>query len=341
MNSTERVQLTLMGQPVDRRAFAPVLSLYGARLTDCPTDQYYTDPEAYAKGQTAILETFKPDFLLGPFSMPMIGAAYGSELRYLDGDSPNIIRPVVRSMEEWDRLTPPDPDNHPILLYIRAAIRRLAAEHGGQVPLVMVLPTPADLPELIMGLDLWMETVLFNSLAAQRMMAKIIPFWVQLANNCFQDGANILMLPCGFASPRVVTREIVATITRPALATALAQLQGPVVLHNVGGPLLPYLDLLTGLPSTIGYAMDQADNLGQARQVVGPELVLLGGLDCINLARITSAQVEEACLAVLDDRRHDGRFILGTSGPDVPWSTPPENIHAMRKAAESFGWSPS
>ena len=40
MNSMERIQATLAGKPLDRRAIAPVLGLYGARLTNCPLERY-------------------------------------------------------------------------------------------------------------------------------------------------------------------------------------------------------------------------------------------------------------------------------------------------------------
>ncbi len=75
----------------------------------------------------------------------------------------------------------------------------------------------------------------------------------------------------------------------------------------------------------------------RSRRVAGPDIVLFGGLDCSNVGRMTAAEVEDRCRAILENRRQDPRFVLGTSGPDVVWNTPPENIHAMLKAAESFG----
>lgn len=341
MNSMERIQATLAGTPVDRRAFAPVLGLYGARLTECPTERYYTDPAAYARGQAAVRETFQPDVLCAPLAFASIGAAFGSELEFLANDVPNLRRPAVRSVNEWDTLLPPDPDTHPRLLFFREAIRRMAKEHREEVPIAMVIPEPADLPELVMGLEAWLGTVLFDAPAAQRVMEKVIPFYVRLVNGFFADGAAFVVMPCGMASPSIVTREIVTTFTRPILAKVLAQLRGPVVLHNVGAQLLAHLDLLTGLPSVVAFILDQRDDLNQARRVVGPDPVLFGGLDCANLARMNVAEVEGRCRAVLQERRQDTRFVLGTSGPDVPWSTPPENIGAMRKAVDSFGGSSS
>jgi uroporphyrinogen decarboxylase len=87
----------------------------------------------------------------------------------------------------------------------------------------------------------------------------------------------------------------------------------------------------------VAFIVDQRDDLVQSRRVLGPDSVLFGGLDCANIAQMTAAEVEDRCRLILQDRRQDAHFVLGTSGPDVDWHTPPENIHAMRKAAESFG----
>ncbi len=337
MNSMERIQATLAGKPLDRRAIAPVLGIYGARLTNCPLEQYYTDPAAYARGQSAVRETFQPDVLCAPLAFASLGAAFGGELIYLETESPNLRRPAVQSLAQWDSLEPPDPDKHPRLLYFRDVIRRLAAEHGSEVPIAMVIPIPTDIPDVVMGLETWLDAVLFDPAGAKRVMDKVIPFYVQLVNGFFAAGATFVVMPCGFASPTIVTREIVKTFTRPILANVLTQLNGPVVLHNVGSQMLAHLDLLTGLPSVVGFIVDQRDDLAQSRRIIGSDSVLFGGLDCGNVGRMTAAEVEGRCREILEERRHDARFILGTSGPDVVWNTPPENIHAMRKAAESFG----
>lgn len=113
MNSTERIMATLAGKPLDRRAIAPVLGLYGARLTGCPLDQYYTDPAAYARGQSAVRETFRPDVLCAPLAFALIGAAFGSELVFPDTEAPNIRRPAVQSADHGTFLRCPTPTATP------------------------------------------------------------------------------------------------------------------------------------------------------------------------------------------------------------------------------------
>jgi uroporphyrinogen decarboxylase len=337
MNSMERIQATLAGKPLDRRAFAPVLGLYGARLTNCPLEQYYTDPVAYVYGQSAVRETFHPDVLCAPLAFASIGAAFGSEIIFLATEAPNLRRPAAQSVDEWNSLVLPNPEVHPRLLYFRDTIRLMTEEHEGAVPIAMVIPIPTDIPDVVFGLETWLETVLFDPVGAQRVMDKIIPFYVQLVNGFFAAGATFVVMPCGFASPAIVTREIVMNFTRPILKKVLAQLHGPVVLHNVGAPILAHLDLLTGLPSVVAFIVDQRDDLAQCRRVIGPDRVLFGGLDCTNIGQMTAIEVENRCRVILEERQQDAHFVLGTSGPDVSWHTPPENIHAMRKAVESFG----
>lgn len=340
MNSMERFDNLLAGQPTDRRPFTLVLSLYGARLTGCPLDRHYTDPAAYARGQAAVRETFQPDVLFAPVCVALIGAAFGGTLRYLASNAPVIASPAIDSVREWERLDVPDPDRHPQLLFVRQALRRMVADHRGQVPVAALFLAPFDIPMMVMGMDAWMETVLFDRARAERIARGLIPFFVKMANRCFEDGAAYLVLPCAFASPGIVTRDVVEQFARPILSEALAQLRGPVALHHLDHPLLPHLDLLAGLPAVGAFSLAQADSLGRARELIGPEPVLLGGPETRSLRQDTAAEVEAVCGAMLEDRRDNPRFILCNSGADVLFDTPPENILAVRRAVESFGSDP-
>lgn len=336
MNSLKRFNGMLAGQPTDRRPFTLVLSLYGARLTGCPLDQYYADPAAYARGQAAVRETFGPDVLFAPICVALIGAAFGTKLRYLTHNAPTIEAPLIASAQAWEHLSFPDPDTQPHLRFIRESLQRMVAEHRNEIPIAALLLPPLDIPLMIMGMDIWLETMLFDLPLAERIVRSIIPFFVALANRCFEDGAACLILPSAFVSSRILPRNLVERFCRPLLAEALAQLRGPVVLHHLDHPLLPYLDLLAGLPAVGAFSLAASDDLRQARAVVGPLPVLLSGPDPHWLNRSSTAEITALCTALLADRREDRRFLLCNTGADVPFGTPPENIHAVRRTVESF-----
>lgn len=336
MTGLQRIQAALQGQPADRRAVAPLLSLYGAKLTGCPLDRYYHDAAAYVHGQDAVRETFAPDLLAAPFLLPLLAECCGGEMTYPGLQPPVVRRPPIHSADQWNRIALPDPVHHPAMRYLLDAIGLMAQRYRDDTPVLAILTPPIDVPILLMGLDAWLETVLFEPDQARRIMQDVVPFTVQWTNACLARGALAVVYPCGMLSPTVVTRQIVETWARPILADALAQINGPAILHHGGAPMLANLDLLPGLPAVAGFVPDERDDLDQARRILGPDPLLLCGPMAPELPRLSAQQVAQRCHALLDNRRDDPRFILCTTGPDVPWDTPPENIHALRRSAEAF-----
>lgn len=341
MNCYERIHGTLQGLPLDQRAFIPVLSLYGARLTDCPLEQYYSDPVAYTAGQIAVNEEFKPDVLFGPFAFALIGAAFGSEIKKSRFQPPNISKPAVSTLEEWDKRVLPDPDSNPHLLYFRESIRLMAKEFAGNVPVAACLPAPIDIPALVFGMEGWMDLLLFDTKGAERVLEKVNHFFITIANTLFKEGAMIAFLPCGYASPAVLMREPVERILRPALDKALSKIKGPAVLHHCGATFLAHLDILSGLPAAVGFALSYEEDLSKARQVLGAGPVLLSGPHGPSLEEMEKDQIYDICESILlgRDKEKDPHFILVTLGADVPYNTPPENLHAMREAVAKVGWN--
>lgn len=337
MNGRERIFAALAGAPVDRPAFTALLSLYGARLTECPLTHYYTDSAAYAHGQAAVAETFQPDILFPPFLATAEGEAFGSTVKYFDNQPPNLSHPAIASTEEIPLCSPPDVDGHPRLLFIREALRHLVSAHGSETAIPGSLLSPVDVPLMIMGIGGWLQTVLFDPDDAKRMLDITIPYFIKFANALLDDGADFLVIPAAFLNPSVVTRSIAEEFTLPILREVFKEVHGPIVLHHAGGPFLSFLDLYTGLPNVVGFVLDYTDSFVEAREKLGPEILFLGGLDGPNLCKHRAEEIEDQCSALLENRRDDARFVLATSGADVALETPPENIHALRRAVESFG----
>ncbi len=324
----------ISGKKPDHAAFAMTLSLYGARLIDCPLDEYFSDSSRYVEGQMSILDTFHPDVLFGPFDFAQLGAAFGSTIKKFSDQAPTLRKPVVDSLEDLEHLSFPDPDNNPYLLYQQESIADLAKKSGRDTPIAAILPLSIDFPSLILGMNGWMETILFNQQGTRQVLDLINPFLVDYANRLYAKGADFIVSPCAFSSPSLVTRDIVTKFSRPALLEILRQLKGPVVLHHGGAPVLSNLDLLTDLPCVIGYVVDARDDMTKAREILGPDPVLFGGPDNLSLPSLPCEKVMEWCRRVLLDRIDDPRFVLCNSGPDVPLCTPPEVIHAFRIAAK-------
>ncbi len=336
MNSIERITASVKGEPTDRRAISPILPLYGARLTGCELSEYYTNASAYARGQSAVLETFEPDVLFGPFALPLEGAAFGSEARILDNQAPNLRKPAIFSVEEMAKLVVPDVNSHPHLLYFQEAIRQMGAEHGQEVPIAAIASGPIDLPALILGIEGWLDALLFNKDGARQMLDLTIAHSVRFINALFSAGASFVAIPVDFASPSIVMRETASGVTVPALKEALSQMKGPIFLHSGGAPLAPSIDLLANVPNVAGFVLNGSDSFEDARKRIGPEPVLVGNIEGPSLFIRKKEDIREECLSALNDRRKDPHFVLGTCMADIGMDTPPENIHVLRESAEHF-----
>lgn len=337
MNAIERVFAAFRGERADRRAFSMVLSLYGARLTDCPLDAYYTSPERYVAGQRAVVDLCDPDILFTPFAMASEARSFGCELVHFTQGPSNVKKPACKGLADLASLRQPDLRSDPDLVYLVESTKRLADIFGRDKPIAAVLTAPVDLPALLVGIDQWMEALLFEPAKRDELVRRTTAHFVALANAMLEAGASCVVTPVMFANPRLVTPEIARQRVIPLLAQAYAQVRGPVIFHHGGNTLARFLEHFKGMPGVAGFALDQRDSFAEARTILGEEPVLFGNLSGPHLPGMTPQQAAERTRSILAERADDPRFIFCTANADVPWGTPPETIRAVRDAVLAFG----
>ncbi|MBF0331845.1 MAG: uroporphyrinogen decarboxylase family protein [Candidatus Omnitrophica bacterium] len=322
----ERVLAALQGKESDRRAFTMTLSLYGAKLTDCPLLEYYTRPERYLEGQIEVARQCRTDIIFTPFVLPFEAQAFGSDILYLEKYPPNVRKPFIRDLVDIDKIKVPDLKNDAGLNYLRESSRLLAAHFKGTVPVCGILTSPMDLPAIIMGVDNWLEILLFDKAKARAVTAVMSAYFVAMANSLFDAGVDFLGMAMVFSNPKILFEKTVVDVIVPALADIFAQLKGPVVFHHGSLPIAGYLPLYRNLPNVAGFLLDQRDDLSKARQIAGENVLLLGNLEGPTLAKVGTARALEKAQRILENRKDDRHFILATSSADVAWDTPLETI---------------
>lgn len=337
MNSLERVLAALQNQPADRPAFLLNASLYGARLTGASLKDHYTLAATYAEGQMAVREAFAPDLLISPFMVPALGEAFGSRASLPRHQAPNLSEFAADSAEAALRLPLPDVDSHPRILYLRECIQILSRNYAGEVPIIGVLVGPMDLPPLIIGLEAWLDALLFQPEVARALIDRLTPFFVALGTAMLGDGATALALTANLANRYLVPGPVVEGICRPALQAALGELLGPVIFHHGGCPLLPNLGDFKGLPNVAGFLLDAGEDLAAGRTLLGPGPLLLGNLNGPGLMDLSPDAIRAGCEATLAHCAADRQIILATSNADIQLDTPPECIRAITEAVCRVG----
>jgi uroporphyrinogen decarboxylase len=341
MNSLQRVLAQLGGAPVDRPAFSLLLSLHGARFTGASLLEHYSDPLVYAEGQCAAREAFGSDLVFSPFAIPHLAEAFGGTLHHHATQPPTLALPAYGSAREAVDASLPEPDGHPALRYLLGSMTRMAERLSGEAVLVGVMLSPADLPVMLLGAGTWMETLLFDRPLALELLERCGTFCTAFGNRLLAEGATVIGFTANFANPDLLPRKVIEATTLPALHRWCDGSQGPLVLHHGGCRLAPHLDLLRGLPQVVGYVVDARDSLAEGRLRVGEAPLLLGGLDGPALGSFDPEALRQRCREVLLAQREDPRFILATSGADIPLAASPRTLCAVQEALlEAGGGTP-
>jgi uroporphyrinogen decarboxylase len=324
----ERLGSTLSGTFADRRLAAPLLSLYGAALAGTPTERHYRDAKLYAAGQRAVAERFAPDVLFGPFALALEAEAYGAELAWPADAPPTVRKPLRGAAALASGAAPAGPG----LDYLAESVRLTAEAVRGDRPVAAALTAPTDLPALVLGIDAWLEILLFEPSAAAELLARSEEHFSARAAALFRAGATFVVVPIMFANPAILTDDLIRALMIPSLGRAFGSLPGPVVFHHGGNPLARRIGLFAELPNVVGFALDGSDDPAVAREALGDGPLLLGGPTGPNLRRMSPEAAAEAVRRLLRNRAGDPRFAVATSAADVPLDTPPKVIDAVLEA---------
>ncbi len=336
MLPTDRVSLRLQGKPTDRAPFAPLAPLYGARLISCPLNEYYASPQKYLEGQMAIVDALEPDILFTPFALVMEAEAFGSKAIYFEKNPPNLKVPAIASLADIANLSVPDLENHPCLMYLLESTQLLVEQYKNQIPIAAIVSSPTELPALIMGIENWIDTLLFHPEETRQMMELISSFFVKFANSLLSIGASFIFTPASFSNPTVITHNIAKNIIVPELRKQYAKINGPIVFHHGGARLLPFLELLHNLPNVVGFVLDPRDSFDESRAIMGNDLAIMGNINGPLLLRANPKTIEGWVLKLLENRKNDSKYIMTTSNADIPYDTPLKNLKIITETIKKY-----
>lgn len=335
MNSLERILATVTGTDADYQPFTMLLSLYGASLIKSNTTDYYRNPDLWFEGQLAVVDTFDPDIVITPFSFPIEAEAFGSELVFLEKYAPNIRKPIITNLSQIDDLPIPDFEKSLAIQFFLKGTSLMSENYLGTRAIASPIHSPADMPALLMGIEMWIDTLLFHPEAVEKIMQKTIEHFVRLGNEFLARGATFLVVPVDFTTPMIITEKIFRQLL-PYLENAFSQIKGPIVIHNGGSKLMPFIDRFAKLPNVIAFVLEPTESFDEARQKIGDQLVLMGNFDGPNFVNLTGDKAKEITLKILNNRKDDKHFIFATSNADIPYDTPVETIQTVVDTIRGF-----
>jgi len=342
MNSRQRVQAVIDGQIPDRvpvclHNFLPAVEEAGMRLED-----YLTDPECAAKAHLQAVETYGHDCILIDLDTTMLAEAMGARRDATPGAPGHIAGPAIQDITEIGHLREVDPLKDGRIPVLLEAVRILARETGDTVSIRANADQCAfSLAGLLRGMeDFLMDLTDEESTEAVHALLELC-YRSHLAVHraLHEAGAHFTSLGDSSSGPDVVSPSMFATFARPYQERLVKDLaaDGIFTLIHVCGNTSSIVGQFAEYP-WCGFELDYKTDAARAKATAGAGHVLFGNIDPSGIiGRGTVEQVRAAAGELIRIWKPGGRFILN-SGCAIPPGTPPENIHALVRAAHEFGW---
>ena len=341
MTSLQRVNTVLSGGIPDRAPIHLNNFMMNAYALGQPFAAHFQDGEAMAEGHLLAWREFGHDVIIIENGTVALAQACGCEVQYLPDSAPVLIKPVLQSLDDLDRLRVPDPyTDHPLIECLKAT-RIVAREVGDQVCVMgRADQGPFSLASMLLGIDGFLMALTDPDSRAKlhQLLAFSLEVVYSYAVAQAEQGAHITSIGESLAGPDVSSPRTYREYEWPyarQLATRLSEKHIPLAYHICGNATLIAADM-----AETGCAVLELDykcDLHKIKKAARGKATILGAIDPSGVLALGGAPlIEEKVREEMAILAPGGQFIVGP-GCALPTMTPPENIHTLIDAAHRYG----
>ena len=334
----QRLVTALQGGTPDRVPVFLPLTMHGAKELGLGLREYFAKGEHVAEGQLRLQQKFRHDGLFLVFFGVAEAMPFGAEAIFFDDGPPNMGTPPLRDWQRIPHLAVPDPLDSPPLRETLRAIELCAGRVKGTVPISGMAVPPFSLPAMLLGLESWLELLLFGPAALRDALLRVTAeFCVRWANMQLAAGADAIVLPDAVSSGTIITREQFMAWSLPLLCETIQRIEGPVLLAGVGR-VQPIADLL---PQTGALAalVTAEDDLVRCKTAFGGRLGLIGNVNNVAMLGWDHAEALREARSCLRSAAPGGGYVLAPQW-ELPYAVPDEALAGLVDAAERWGRYP-
>ncbi len=245
-------------------------------------------------------------------------------------------------LEALERYVPPDPHDPRLL----APFRDMVAHLKGKVALIYGVTSSFGYPSFLRGFANLLTDYYENPELARRIAQISTDFFVELARDAIDAGADILFDGddyCGktgpFMSPQHFREFVLPGLQR--VVDVGRERNVPVIKHADGyvWPLLPMM-VDTGIDAFNPIEPAAGMDIGEVKRAFGDRIAVIGNIDCANLLQFGEPdEVREAVRECIRAASPGGGHLISSSNT-IHEGVKPENYLAMIRATKEFGTYP-
>ena len=332
MNSRERYEARLKGEPVDRLPALPIFMVYACDLIGETYDKYCLDHRVMVAGNMALVERYGID-VVSCCSYPFAETHdCGAELDYFDRQPPACRQHLLQSLEDFAKLEKPDPHGGGHMTERLKAIRLYREEVGDEIPIQGWVEGPIAQAADLRGInEIMMETITEPEFV-EDLMDWVVEMEIEFALAQIEAGATIIGVgdaAASLLSPQYYADEIAPREKK--IVDAIQGAGGKVRLHICGNIQKKYESIAALGVDFVD--VDYPQTVAEVREGVGPDLVLAGNINPV--AGLKDSTPDKIRADFAECHRQAGENYILAAGCEVPPDTPEENVKAMFEYARS------
>lgn len=341
MNSVERTRAVLQGKIPDRVPVDLHNFLMTARYVGLPFPEFLQNGEAMAEGQIAAWREFRHDALIVENGTAALAEACGCEVEYLPDSAPVVHAPVLKSLDDLDKLTVPDPyKTHPLCETLKAT--RIVAQEIGDRAFIMGRGDqgPFSLAALLLGMQEFLIQLALNERPEKlhQLLAFSMEVTYRYAAAQIEQGAHMTSIGESLAGPDVSSPRSYKEYEWAYAKELVERLKSDNILlaYHICGDTTIIVDDMVETGAAV-LELDYKTDLRTIKEAIHGRTTVLGPIDPSGvMTEGTPVLIDEKCQEAIRVLGYDGELILGP-GCALPPSTPPDNVNAMIEAAHKYG----
>jgi len=338
MNAIERLVAVSKGQSYDRVPIFCNLFDQGAIELGMSIKEYYSKGENVAQGQLLLQKKYGHDNLWSMFYVGKEAELWGAKHMIFAKDGlPNVGDMVIRNYDDIHTLkVPKNIIDHPAFAESKKCLDLLSIGSNGEYPICAYITSSMSLPAILMGMEKWMELLLFGPTEVRdELLEKCSEFFKLEIAAYRKAGANVLVYSNPFASTDIITNKIFNELSLKWIEKDLFPEGVANIVYYCGARLYPNIDRIYNEFGISIYYLSPQEDIKHAKQVLNNRGICIGVFNDILLIDYTEKQIRQEVKRIMQEGVPGSKFAFGTSG--VPYHASEKNIHAMIDAAYLYG----
>ncbi|HEY64897.1 MAG TPA: hypothetical protein G4O02_10035 [Caldilineae bacterium] len=332
MNGYERVMAAISGVRGAEVPAGPLLMTFAAAHIGVPYDRYVQDARLLVEAQCAAAEDYDLDIVTVCSDPVREAHACGVKCNFPEDGVPSAAEPLIRDPGDLARLELPDPERAERMRDRIEAVRLFRERVGGQRAILGWIESPFQEVTILHGLQETMLDMIDRPDFVHRMLSFAVQMEIRFGLAQAAAGADII--GAGDAVASLISPTLYETFSRPYMNQVCQALQraGVKVKYHACGDTRHLLPSFGGVGADI-YNLEA--DLTLARRHLGDGVCLKGNVDTVEyLLEGTPESVYEAGQAAI--QAAGGYGVILSGGCEIPKATPPENLHALVRAAREY-----